>query len=440
MKKVLALVLALVMVLSIVACASKPAETKTETETKTEAKAETKTEAKAETKTEEKKEEPKAEEPKDYSKYTIRIYSNSNSTERTTWLINEAKDAGFTISIDDNSVINGDTAAIQAANEKKDGDLIFGLNETRWGQLVGGTYENLKIIDWTPSWAGEVGNYKYDGKAYGIVIQNVLMLYRNDEAGTNGAELHFDHWADIVNCGYTWYRQGKVGGTTNANINSAMLYPFADPTSPAGGVSVDGWKTLWAYCEGGVFTGDSYGFDPLNRGDVQVATFYSSSLYGKIDAAAEASDKPLKGTMEPENWALVDIKDGTYYIAEYIGILDKAGRSAEETEAVMAFADWFGSAETQAAWGEEFDSFPCNTVAAAELYPNGIPAIYQLPNFALNKVAGTDMTYAEYVAAHSAEWTNIMTNLGFYWKDADGAAAEPDWDSLDWATLTQKKD
>ena len=53
----------------------------------------------------------------DYSGYTIRIYSNSNSTERTTWLINEARDAGFTISIDDNSVISGDTAAIQAANE-----------------------------------------------------------------------------------------------------------------------------------------------------------------------------------------------------------------------------------------------------------------------------------------------------------------------------------
>ena len=71
----------------------------------------------------------------DYSKYTIRIYSNSNSTERTTWLINEAKNAGFTISIDDNSVISGDTAAIQAANENKDGDILFGLNETRWSQI-----------------------------------------------------------------------------------------------------------------------------------------------------------------------------------------------------------------------------------------------------------------------------------------------------------------
>ena len=377
----------------------------------------------------------------DYSGYTIRIYSNSNSTERTTWLIQEAKEAGFTISIDDNSVISGDTAAVQAANEKKDGDLIFGLNETRWGQLINGEYENLKIADWTPSWADQVGEFKYDGKAYGIVIQNVLMLYRTDEFGTNGEELHFDHWADVINSGFKWYRQNKIGGTTNANINSAMLYPFTDPASPAGGISIDGWKALWKFCADGVSGGDDYkyGFDPLNKGDVAISEFYSSALYGKIDAAAEGSEHPLIGALEPENWALVDIADGTYYIAEYIGILDKAGRTEAQTAAVEAFCEWFGSAEVQAAWGEEFDSYPCNQAAADALYPDGIPAIYEIPNFALNTVAGTDLSYAEYVAAHNSEWTNIMTNLGFYWKDAKDAPAEPDWDNLDWSVLTQKQ-
>ena len=376
----------------------------------------------------------------DYSGYTIRIYSNSNSTERTTWLINEAKEAGFSISIDDNSVISGDTAAVQAANEKKDGDLIFGLNETRWGQLIDGQYENLSLIDWEPSWADQVGEYKYDGQAYGLVIQNVLMLYRNDEFGTNGEELHFDHWADVVNSGYSWYRQNKIGGTTNANINSAMLYAFTDPESPAGGISVDGWKALWKFCADGKSGGDDYkyGFDPLNKGDVAISEFYSSALYGKIDAAAEGSEHPLIGALEPENWALVDIADGTYYIAEYIGILDKAGRTEEETEAVKAFADWFGSAEVQAAWAEEFDSVPCNAEAVELVYGEDIPEIYLLPNFALSTVEGTDMTYAAYVAAHSAEWTNIMTNLGFYWADASDAKPEPDWDALDWAVLTQK--
>jgi len=376
----------------------------------------------------------------DYSGYTIRIYSNSNSPERTTWLIDEAKKAGFSISIDDNTVISGDTAAVQAADENKDGDLIFGLNETRWSQLIKGEYANLKIADWTPTWADKVGDFKFDGKAYGIVVQNVLMLYRNDDLGTKGEALHFAHWADIVNSGYKWYRQGKVGGTTNTNINNAMLYPFVDPASPAGGVSVEGWKTLWNYCANGNFTGDSYGLEPLIRGDVQVSTFYSSSLYGNIEAAEEAGiETALHGTLTPENWALVEIDDGTYYIAEYLGILDREGRTEDQTKAVEAFAEWFGSAETQAAWSEEFDSYPCNADAAAAVYDE-TPAIYTLPNFALSKVDGTDLTYSEYTSAHNKEWTNIMTNLGFYWADNAAAPAEPDWDNLDWATLTQAKE
>ena len=375
----------------------------------------------------------------DYSGYTIRIYSNSNSPERVTWLIDAAKKAGFDISLDDNSVISGDTAAVQAANENKDADIIFGLNEVRWSQLVNGTYENLSVADWTPSWADKVGAYKYDGKAYGLVIQNILMLYRNDELGTNGEEIHFQHWADLVDSGYTWYRQNKVGGTTNMNINNAMLYAFTDPESPAGGISVEGWKKLWKYCANGNNTGDKYGLAPLIRGDVQISTFYSSSLYGEIFAAIDSNTfaKPLTGIPVGENWALVDIADGTYYIAEYIGVLDREGRSEAETETVKAFAEWFGSAATQIEWSNAFDSYPCNTDAVKELYDE-VPPIYAIKNCSLTTVPGTEMTYAEYVGAHSSEWTNIMTNLGFYWADQKDAPAEPNWDSLDWATLTQK--
>ena len=408
MKKVLAIVLVLCMVIGLAACGgTTPANTNN-----------------ANT-------EPEVVADKDY---VIRIYSNSNSPERVTWFVEQAKKAGFLVSIDDNTVISGDTKAVQAANEKKDGDILFGLNETRWGQVIKGEYENLKLVEWTPTWAGKVGDFKYDGKAYGLVIQNVLMLYRTDEYGTNGKELKFDHWADIVNSGYKWYRQGKVGGTTIANINSAMLYPFTDPSSPAGGISIDGWKTLWKYCAEGNFTGDSYGFDPLNRGDVQVSTFYSSKLYGSIDSAATGSEHPITN----DTWKLVDIADGTYYIAEYLGILDKEGRTEAQTLQVKAFAEWFGGAELQAAWAEEFDTYPCNTEAAGKVY-SSVPEIYTLKNFALSKVSGTDMTYAEYVAAHSSEWTNILTNLGFYWADQKDAPAEPAWDTLDWATLTQKK-
>ena len=169
-----------------------------------------------------------------------------------------------------------------------------------------------------------------------------------------------------------------------------------------------------------------------------MSTFYSSSLYGEITATSgnAAYEHPLTGVPVGENWGLVDIADGTYYIAEYIGVLDREGRSKEETETVKAFAEWFGSAETQIAWSDAFDSYPCNNDAVSALYDE-VPPIYAIKNCSLTVVPGTEMTYAEYVGAHSAEWTNIMTNLGFYWADNANAPAEPDWDNIDWAVMTQ---
>ena len=377
----------------------------------------------------------------DYSDVTIRIYSNTNDVGETAWIIEHAKEAGFTVVMDDNTMISGDAAVIQAANERKDGDILFGLNETKWSQVLNGDYENLSIIPWAPTWAGDVGTFFYDGYAYGVTIQNVLMLYRTDEIGTNGEALHFAHWSDMADAGYTFYRQGKVGGTTNGNINNCMLFPYADPTSPAGGISVEGWKALWKYCAGGLFTGDSYGFDPLNRGDVQLSTFYSSSLYGNVTVASSAGvEAPLTYDADlnaPGNWALVDIDDGSYFIAEYIGVLEREGRTERETEAAKAFCEWFGSADTQIAWANEYNRYPCNQVAAEECDIDDYAGIYSLKNCAQEEVPGAGMKYYQYVAAHSAEWTNIMTNLGFFWKDMTAAPAEPDWDNLDWATLTQ---
>ena len=100
MKKVLALILALVMVFALAACGSKPAASAP---------------APAAEPAAEPTAEP-AEEAPDYSDYTIRIYSNSNSTERVEWLVAEAAKAGFSISLDTNEVYSGDDKAVQAAN------------------------------------------------------------------------------------------------------------------------------------------------------------------------------------------------------------------------------------------------------------------------------------------------------------------------------------
>lgn len=370
----------------------------------------------------------------DRSGFTIRVYSDANTPEQTAWLIGRAAAAGFTISMDDSSVLFGSDDVLQAAIEGRDGDVLIGLNDARWGKLVKGEHPGLELEEWTPSWSSHVGGYVFPGRAYGLTAQNVLMFYRTDELGTNGEQLRFTHWADVADCGYVWYRQCRMDGAISSHVNSAMLYAFVDPGSPAGGVSVEGWKALWRYCAGGKNEGDLYqfGFDPLARGDVQVSTFHSSALYDKVNASAEVSDHPLLGTVAPENWAVVDIAEGTFYIAKYMGVLAREGRSPEQTEIVKEFAQWLGSDEVQADWSEAFGTFPCNREAADILYPNGVN-IYSLRNFATVQVDG--VMYAEYAADHAEQWANIMTGLGFFWDDASRPSPEPDWDSLDWEAL-----
>ena len=258
--------------------------------------------------------------------YVIQIYSNSNSTERVEWLKAEAEKAGFKIALEDNSVINGDNQAINKANENKDGDVIFGLNETRWTQIIEGQFENVKLMNFKPDWGDEVGEYVMgDNQAFGLVVQNILLLYRTVEFGSNGADWTFDHWSEMMEMGVKWYRQNKVGGTTNSNINNSFLFPFVDKDSPAGGISIDGWKALWKYCANGTYSADTdwnLGFVALNKGDVGISTMYSSALYGYVDSKQGESEHPLKGTLNTENWKIANIADGKYYFSEYVGIVE----------------------------------------------------------------------------------------------------------------------
>ena len=371
----------------------------------------------------------------DYSGYSIRIYSDSVTAESISWLLLEAKEAGFTIRINDGSPVSDDLTLLRNADENMDSDLIFGMNGMRWTELLNGDYENLSAADWTPSWAEEVGDYQLDRKAYGMLLHRSMMLYRNDESGANSEGLHLEHWADLPDCGYQWSRPDTAEPNALFSLNAAMLFPYLDPNSPAGGVSAEGWKSLWKIYADGISPKDDEETDPLNLEDVQIA-FTSSSTLSRSAASPHQQSYPLSELVIPEGWSIVDVEDGSFDSPEYIGILEKAGRTEEETAAVLSFAEWFGSAEVQADWAEYFGGFPCNKVACELLYGTEIPAPYAFHNLALDEV-WNDQSYSDYAIGHAAEWQNILDKLGVSPADADGRIpGEPDWENIDWTELT----
>ena len=371
----------------------------------------------------------------DFSGYPIQIYSDSVSPDSINWLLLEAKEAGFTIRINDDNTFFEGSSLVQYANEKKDGDLIFGMDELQWTALICGEYGNLSIADRTPSWADEVGDYNLDGKAFGTILHSNVMLYRNDEEGSNGEALRFEHWADALDSGYRWNLPDPEDENTLFSLNAAILFPYVDPNSPAGGISAEGWKTLWKYYADGILADNSEETDPLSPDGVQIA-FCSSSLLCDRYAVPKNPGHPLPDVVLPENWSFAEIEDGSFNSPEYMGILNRAGRTADETAAVYSFAEWFGSAEVQADWAEYFGGYPCNRVSSELLYGNEIPELYTPHDFSLDNVY-PDQTYSAYAIAHSAEWNSILENLGFFQTGADhGVTQEPDWENIDWAEIT----
>ena len=91
------------------------------------------------------------------------------------------------------------------------------------------------------------------------------------------------------------------------------------------------------------------------------------------------STETMKGTAAPE-------LAGRVYREMFINSRDleiprnkyqRRFRSELAEKIAKDFAEWFGSAETQAAWSEEFDSYPCNVDAAAAEFDE-TPAIYTI--------------------------------------------------------------
>ena len=180
---------------------------------------------------------------------------------------------------------------------------------------------------------------------------------------------------------------------------------------------------------------DEEGADPFSLDGVQIA-FCSSSMLTDRYASPKKPGKPLPDVVLPGNWSIAEIEDGSFCNPEYIGVLDKADRTADETAAVLSFTEWFGSAEVQADWAEFFGGYPCNRVAAELLYGEEIPELYAPHDFALDTVS-PGQTYSAYVIAHSSEWNSIIENLGFFRAGTDhGVTQEPDWENIDWTEPT----
>ena len=297
-----------------------------------------------------------AEEPAE-SGGTLIVYTNSNSDGRGEWVTEKAAEAGIEIEI---VGLGGADLANRIVAEKNNpvGDVVYGLNNMYFETLK----EEEAIAAYEPSWAAEVdkesGDPK-DGAFWPLVEQAIVTVYDTKTVNDAPTETS-DLWNDDSFKG-RFEVNPVLGQATPQLILAGLLTQYVDKDGDLGS-SDEGWEEVEKYFANGspaVEGTDLYA--RLTRGEVDFGVIPSSGI-----AARDAEYGTETGVIAP--------KEGVPYVTEQISVIAGTSKEAQAEE----FIDWFGSAEVQGEFAQEFSAYPVNEKARAEALPEVIELIDSL--------------------------------------------------------------
>ena len=266
------------------------------------------------------------------------IYTNSGSDGRDAWLEERAAEDGFDVEVV--QIAAGDLAnRIVSEKNNVQADLVFGLNNVE--------YEKLKNEDtmekWEPEWSGEVDLSlgDPDGYYYPLVIQPLVNIMNADleNPPQDYTDLLSDEWTDK-------YTILGFGGGTGKTMLAGFLVRYTDPDGELG-ISDEGWDTIKQWIQNGHMEAEGEDYvGAVIDGSRPICEMWGSGVLQNEDERGASFQ-----IMSPEI--------GVPYVTEQIAIL----KGRNNTEKAIEFANWFGSAQIQEEWMNEFGTIPCNTGA-----------------------------------------------------------------------------
>lgn len=269
------------------------------------------------------------------------IYTNSGSNGRDVWLKEQAAKKGFNVVVV--QIQGGDLAnRIIAEKNNPQADVVFGLNSIEYEKL-----KKEQVIDqWKPSWADQVDPSlgDADGYCYPIVIQPLVNIMNADLSNPpkDYTELVRPEWKDK-------YTILNFGGGTGKTILAGLLSRYRDDSGEYG-VSKEGWDFVKNWIQNGHM--EQSGEDIA--GNVISGTIPISEMWGSGVLQNQKERNYKFQVMTP------DI--GVPYVTEQVAMIT----GSNKRELAVEFANWFGSADVQAAWMEQFGTIPCQPDALAK--------------------------------------------------------------------------
>jgi iron(III) transport system substrate-binding protein len=279
---------------------------------------------------------------------TLVIYTNSNGEGRGDWVTAKAAEAGFKIEI---VGAGGADATNKLIAEKNNpiADVAFGLNNMYFSQIKA----EDALEPYEPAWAGDVDKELGDGETYWpLVKQAILLGYNSDKISKDAAP---QDWTDLWTKDGLKARYERVTGLGTATaqlVFAGILSRYRDDAGDLG-ISDEGWKQVEQYFQNGspaVAKTDL--FARIASGEVDMGQMPSS-----IIAEREKSFNVNVETVIPSV--------GVPLAVEQIALV----KGSKRQEQAQKFIDWFGSADVQGEFAQQFNSMPVNKAAEAKANP-----------------------------------------------------------------------
>lgn len=275
----------------------------------------------------------------------IVIYSNSLSDGRGEWLTDKAAEEGFNIKLVDLGAGDIYNRLLAEANAPI-ADIVFGLDDMMFQEL---NNEDL-LYKYSPEWTSEIDQGLIDvtdGYYAPTVEQRIVMVY-NPEYYT--PETAPQSWQDLsTNPEFAdkYFAPDSTGGGTKQKVFITILNQYQDPNGDLG-ISDEGWDMVAQYLSNSYQTPSSEDqWQNFKDGVTPIGYTFSSGIQGY----EETYDIQIEPVNPPE---------GVISMNEQIGIVNKGDKDYSQEE---EFVEWFGSAEVQGEWAQEFNSMPLNQSA-----------------------------------------------------------------------------
>lgn len=275
----------------------------------------------------------------------VLVYSNSLAGGRQEWIDEMATEAGFDMQYVEGGGGEVLNRLLAEANSPQ-ADVAFGMDEAMFFELV----DEELLVEYEPEWVGEIPDDALIGDQlfHPLVEQRIFMMYNPEYVSEEEAPSNWQDLSDMEEFQGRYRVPAALGGGTDQKAILSILLQYIDEDGEMG-IAQEGWDEVEQYLANGYQTPEN---EEQLQNFAEGTVPLSYHFLGGIPNAEEEFGFDAE---------IVNPEQGVITMREQIGVVNKG--DDHDYTAAQEFVDWFGSAEMQSAFVEEFGGLPVNESA-----------------------------------------------------------------------------